>query len=80
MKIVSVKIPRSYLEEIDLLVKKGFYTSRSEFIRTALRILLIRELERLSNEDNMSSQEIYGSGEETSSFKRSGVKKTHVSI
>lgn len=43
MKIISVKIPKSYLEDIDRLVKEGYYASRSEFIRTALRVLLERE-------------------------------------
>ncbi|MGC9147934.1 MAG: ribbon-helix-helix domain-containing protein [Sulfolobales archaeon] len=58
MRIVSVKIPRTYLEDIDKLVKEGFYTSRSEFIRTALRMLLVKELNRLSNKKS-SEEYIY---------------------
>ncbi|MEM0027216.1 MAG: ribbon-helix-helix domain-containing protein [Ignisphaera sp.] len=44
MRIVTVKMPESYLEAIDELVKMGRYTSRSEVIRTAIRELLKKEL------------------------------------
>lgn len=44
LRIVTVKIPESYIEAIDELVRIGRYTSRSEVIRTAIRELLKREL------------------------------------
>ncbi len=44
MRIVTVKMPESYLEAIDELVKMGRYSSRSEVIRTAIRELLKKEL------------------------------------
>ena len=37
---VSVKIPESYARLLDLLVKTGVYTSRSEALRAAVRELV----------------------------------------
>ncbi len=37
---VSVKIPESYARLLDLLVKTGVYTSRSEALRAAIRELV----------------------------------------
>ena len=39
-KIVTVKLPPVWLEMIDALVRLGLFTSRSEFIREAIRQLL----------------------------------------
>lgn len=44
MRIVTVKMPESYVEAIDELVRIGRYTSRSEVIRAAIRELLKKEL------------------------------------
>ncbi|MEM1724530.1 MAG: ribbon-helix-helix domain-containing protein [Thermoplasmata archaeon] len=44
MKLITVKIPETFLEGLDELVKKGFYSSRSEAIRVAIRELLKKEL------------------------------------
>ena len=44
MRIVTVKMPETYLEGLDELVKMGRYSSRSEAIRIAVRELLKREL------------------------------------
>ncbi|MEM1805585.1 MAG: ribbon-helix-helix domain-containing protein [Ignisphaera sp.] len=44
LRIVTVKIPESYIEAIDELVRIGRYTSRSEVIRAAIRELLKKEL------------------------------------
>jgi len=44
LRIVSVKIPVVYLDMIDDLIRNGKYVSRSEFIRTAIRKLLEKEL------------------------------------
>jgi len=37
LRIITVKVPSSYLVLIDRLVRKGLYGSRSEFIRQAIR-------------------------------------------
>jgi Arc/MetJ-type ribon-helix-helix transcriptional regulator len=34
---IQVRITRKIIEEIDLLVQKGIYSNRSEFIRDATR-------------------------------------------
>ncbi len=44
MKLVTVKMPETYLEGLDELVRMGRYSSRSEVIRVAVRELLKREL------------------------------------
>lgn len=44
MRIVTVKMPETYIEAIDELVRSGRYSSRSEVIRAAIRELLRREL------------------------------------
>jgi Arc/MetJ-type ribon-helix-helix transcriptional regulator len=44
VRIVTVKLPESYLEIIDRLVDLGKYASRGEFIRTAVRRLIDEEL------------------------------------
>lgn len=51
MKIVTVNIPESYLEGIEMLTDPdiGLYPSRSELIRFAVRDYLIRELKMADN-------------------------------
>jgi antitoxin ParD1/3/4 len=44
VRIVTVKMPESYIEAIDELVRIGRYASRSEVIRAAIRELLKKEL------------------------------------
>jgi len=44
MRIVTVKMPESYIEAIDELVRMGRYSSRSDVIRAAVRELLKKEL------------------------------------
>jgi Arc/MetJ-type ribon-helix-helix transcriptional regulator len=44
VRIITVKIPESYLEGLEELVNTGRYTSRSEAIRAAIRELLRKEL------------------------------------
>jgi len=45
MVLISVHIPRQLLEELDELVKRGVFPSRSEAIRIAIRDLLLRYYE-----------------------------------
>ena len=44
LKIITVKLPKYFIEDIDRLVKEGKYTSRSEVIRMAIRDLLKKEV------------------------------------
>lgn len=44
MRLVTVKMPETYVEGLDELVRLGKYTNRSEAIRIAIRELLKREL------------------------------------
>ena len=46
MELISVHIPKQILEELDELVRQGVFPSRSETIRTAIRMLLAKELKR----------------------------------
>jgi len=46
MVLISVHIPKQMLEELDELVKRGTFPSRSEAIRIAIRDLLLRENSR----------------------------------
>lgn len=39
-KLITVNIPKTYLEELEELVKVGMYSSRSEAIRIAVRDLI----------------------------------------
>ena len=41
--LVSFRIPKQMLDELDELVREGVFSSRSEAIRTAIRDLIIRE-------------------------------------
>ncbi|MEZ0394295.1 MAG: ribbon-helix-helix domain-containing protein [Desulfurococcaceae archaeon] len=44
MRLITVKMPETYVEGLDELVKVGRYSSRSEIIRVAVRDLLKKEL------------------------------------
>lgn len=46
MKVISLKIPESYLNIIDEFVKMGKYASKHEFIRSAIRRLIEEEIEK----------------------------------
>ncbi len=41
MAVTQVRLPKGLVKEIDLLVKKGFYTSKSDVVRDALRKLML---------------------------------------
>lgn len=40
MKLITLLVPTSYLDALDQLVAEGFYPSRAEAIRFAVRDLL----------------------------------------
>lgn len=44
MRVITVKVPKAYIDELDELIKAGLFPSRSEAIRVAIRDLLQREL------------------------------------
>jgi len=43
-KMISIYLPERYIEDLDILVKKKMYPSRSAAIRTAVRDLIRKEL------------------------------------
>mgnify|MGYP001773171010 CR=1 FL=1 len=43
MVLISVHLPKQMLSELDDLVKRGVFPSRSEAIRIAIRDLMMRE-------------------------------------
>ena len=43
LKICTINVPDSYLECMDVLVEMGFYPSRSEAVRIALKQFIGRE-------------------------------------
>jgi len=47
MVLISVHIPKQMLEELDELVRRGIYPSRSEAIRIAIRDLIMKHIELL---------------------------------
>jgi Arc/MetJ-type ribon-helix-helix transcriptional regulator len=49
MQIVTVNIPRIYVDVMTKLTTQGLYPSRSELMRIAIREFIIRELELLEN-------------------------------
>ncbi|MEM3742765.1 MAG: ribbon-helix-helix domain-containing protein [Nitrososphaerota archaeon] len=55
MKLVSIKMPEALVEDMDELVRRGIYPSRSAVMRAAVRDLLKNEL---WNEANMKTKEL----------------------
>ena len=43
MAVAQVRLPESLMEEVEKLVTKGFYTSKSDVIRDALRKLILEK-------------------------------------
>jgi antitoxin ParD1/3/4 len=44
MKMITVYIPETYIETLDLLVNEDLFPNRSEAIRTAIRDLIRNEI------------------------------------
>jgi len=40
MEVVQVRLPKKLIDKIDEIVQKGYYQSRSEFIRSKLREII----------------------------------------
>ena len=59
-RIVTIKIPASYVNALDTLVDMGLYPSRSEAIREAIRKLLLEKLgSTWMEKTNRSKRKIY---------------------
>lgn len=43
MQVAQVRLPERLIEELDILVKKGFYSNKSEVIRDAVRKLILEK-------------------------------------
>ena len=52
MQVITVHLPRSYIEALKALVEAGYYPSKAEAIRTAVRDLIMDELKRLEAESD----------------------------
>ncbi len=49
MRTISVKVPKKIIEIIELFVEAGLYSTRSEFVREALRLLIQRVMDKNKN-------------------------------
>ena len=47
MEVVNVRLPKSIINQIDILVEKGIYSSKSDFIRDVARQRLSKQLDEL---------------------------------
>ena len=57
MRIITVNLPESYLSAIKQLIgENGFFPSRSELIRVAVREFLIKELEAAKSFEKFQQQ------------------------
>lgn len=43
MTVAQVRLPEGLMDEVDKLIAKGFYTSKSDVIRDALRKLVLEK-------------------------------------
>lgn len=43
MQVAQVRLPERLIEELDILVKKGFYSNKSDVIRDAVRKLILEK-------------------------------------
>ena len=70
MRTISLRLPRKILEEIDALVEKGVYASRTEALREGARLLLRMQTGSLRGSPvEVSKDEIWGEFEEEKASK-----------
>lgn len=72
IRIITVKIPETYLEGLEELVNTGRYTSRSEAIRAAIRELLKKELWDIQSSSSSNNGYREESEESERRFDKSG--------
>jgi len=58
IKIITINLPEKYLEDLQILIEKGFYPSRSEALRIALRDFLANELKFYDDLENSNFKEL----------------------
>jgi Arc/MetJ-type ribon-helix-helix transcriptional regulator len=60
MKTISLRLPDRILEDIDALVEKGIYASRTEALREGARIILRTQIGSLQGKPiEVSKEEIW---------------------
>lgn len=60
MKTISLRLPDRILEDIDALVEKGIYASRTEALREGARIILRTQIGSLPSKPvDVSKEEIW---------------------
>lgn len=70
MRTISLRLPRKILEEIDALVEKGVYASRTEALREGARLLLRMQTGSLKGSPvEVSKDEIWREFEEEKASK-----------
>jgi len=52
LRLISLQLPEGYIREINRLVKSGEYPTRSEFIRQAVRLLLLKYHRKMNKYKN----------------------------
>jgi len=55
-RILTVYLPNEYIEYMDMLVNVGFYTSRSEIMRHAVRSEVERSLDMMRDMEDWSNE------------------------
>ena len=60
MKTISLRLPNRILEDIDALVEKGIYASRTEALREGARIILRTQIGSIPGKPvDVSKEEIW---------------------
>ena len=55
MKYISILLPERVVEDIEKLVKEGYFMNRSDFVRTAIRLLIEKYIDELP--DNLGDED-----------------------
>jgi Arc/MetJ-type ribon-helix-helix transcriptional regulator len=70
MKNISIRLPDRLLSDIDRLMEEGHYSSRTEAIREAARVLLRSQVGSLKGQPNhVSKDEIWSEFKEENNIK-----------
>ena len=81
MPVIRIKLEEDLIEEMDRIIKEGWYISRAEFIRDAIRHLICRvrkdEIKKCSNGPNITKNkgEDTDISEETEALIEKSIKK-----
>ena len=58
MSVTQVRLPKGLIKEVNMLVKQGFYTNKSDVIRDALRKLVLDKMVGIIPDTGDSVKEI----------------------